>query len=112
MSYEVRVVEEFKRDVKKLFKKYRSIKLDILELIEKLEKDYTIGIDLGSNLYKIRVKNSDTLTNIINEAFKNGVLVLKAGKNTLRFLPPLTISKTEVDTGFLRLDEALKSLEI
>jgi hypothetical protein len=59
MSYEVRVVEEFKRDVKKLFKKYRSIKLDILELIEKLEKDYTIGIDLGSNLYKIRVKNSD-----------------------------------------------------
>ena len=59
MSYEVRVVEEFKRDVKKLFKKYRSIKLDILELIEKLEKDYTIGIDLGSNLYKIRIKNSD-----------------------------------------------------
>jgi hypothetical protein len=59
MSYEVRVVEEFKRDVKKLFKKYRFIKLDILELIEKLEKDYTIGIDLGSNLYKIRIKNSD-----------------------------------------------------
>jgi len=59
MSYEVRVVDEFKKDVKKLFKKYRSIKIDILDLIEKLEKDYTIGIDLGSNLYKIRVKNSD-----------------------------------------------------
>ncbi len=59
MSYEVRVVDEFKKDVKKLFKKYRSIKTDILELIEKLEEDYTIGIDLGSNLYKIRVKNSD-----------------------------------------------------
>jgi len=59
MSYEVRVVDEFKKDVKKLFKKYRSIKTDILELIEKLEEDYSIGIDLGSNLYKIRVKNSD-----------------------------------------------------
>jgi len=59
MSYEVRVVDEFKKDVKKLFKKYRSIKTDILELIERLEEDYTIGIDLGSNLYKIRVKNSD-----------------------------------------------------
>jgi len=59
MSYEVRVVDEFKKDVKKLFKKYRSIKTDILDLIEKLEEDYTIGIDLGSNLYKIRVKNSD-----------------------------------------------------
>jgi len=59
MSYEVRVVDEFKKDVKKLFKKYRSIKTDILDLIEKLEEDYTIGIDLGSNLYKIRIKNSD-----------------------------------------------------
>ena len=59
MRYEVRVVDEFKKDVKKLFKKYRSIKTDILNLIEKLEEDYTIGIDLGSNLYKIRVKNSD-----------------------------------------------------
>ena len=59
MSYEVRVVNEFKKDVKKLFKKYRSIKTDILDLIEKLEEDYNIGIDLGSNLYKIRVKNSD-----------------------------------------------------
>lgn len=28
-------------------------------MIEKLEEDYNIGIDLGSNLYKIRVKNSD-----------------------------------------------------
>jgi len=59
MSYEVRVVDEFKKDVKKLLKKYRSIKTDILNLIEKLEEDYNIGINLGSNLYKIRVKNSD-----------------------------------------------------
>jgi len=59
MSYEIKVVDEFKKDVKKLYKKYRSIKLDILGLIEKLENDYTIGINLGSNLYKIRVRNSD-----------------------------------------------------
>ena len=43
MSYEVRVVEEFQKDVKKLHKKYRSIKKDILELIERLEEDYSIG---------------------------------------------------------------------
>ncbi len=59
MSYDVNVVDEFKRDTKKLFKKYKSIKNDILELIEKLEEDYKIGIHLGNNLYKIRVKNSD-----------------------------------------------------
>ncbi len=59
MNYEVKAVDNFTKDVKKLFKKYRSIKSDILELIDRLEEDYTIGIDLGSNLYKIRVKNSD-----------------------------------------------------
>jgi len=59
MPYEVRVVDTFQKDLKKLYKKYRSIKTDIFELIERLEQDYTIGIDLGNNLYKIRVKNSD-----------------------------------------------------
>ena len=59
MNYEVKVVDEFKKDVKKLFKKYKSIKTDILELIDMLEEDYSVGIHLGSDLYKIRVKNSD-----------------------------------------------------
>ena len=59
MNYDVNVVDEFKRDTKKLFKKYKSIKSDILDLIEKLEEDYKIGIHLGNHLYKIRVKNSD-----------------------------------------------------
>ncbi len=43
MSYEIRVVNEFKRDVKKLFKKYRSIKLDILELIKRLHHRHRFG---------------------------------------------------------------------
>ncbi len=59
MSYEVIAVNEFQKDVKKLYKKYKSIKSDLLELISKLEEDYDIGIDLGHNLYKIRLKNSD-----------------------------------------------------
>ena len=48
MNYEVKVVDEFKKDVKKLFKKYKSIKTDILELIDMLEEDYSVGIHLGS----------------------------------------------------------------
>ena len=59
MNYEIIAVDEFQKDIKKLFKKYKSIKGDILELIDKLEEDYSIGIDLGYDLYKIRVRNSD-----------------------------------------------------
>ena len=59
MSYEIIAVDEFQKDIKKLFKKYKSIKGDILELINKLEENYSIGIDLGYDLYKVRVRNSD-----------------------------------------------------
>lgn len=59
MSYEVIAIDEFQKDVKKLYKKYKHIKSDILELINNLEHNSDIGINLGENLYKIRVKNSD-----------------------------------------------------
>jgi acetylornithine aminotransferase len=40
---------------------------------------------------------------VVDKAFENGVLVLKSGRNTLRFLPPLTITNQEIDLGFQRL---------
>lgn len=59
MSYEIIALDEFQKEVKVLFKKYKSIKSDILGLIEILEDQNNAGINLGNNLYKIRVKNSD-----------------------------------------------------
>ncbi len=58
----------------------------------------------------LRVRDGDTLAKIISNALKEGVVVLKAGKNTLRLLPPLTISKGEMDEGFFRLDNAIASI--
>jgi acetylornithine aminotransferase len=58
----------------------------------------------------LRVKDSDTLNDIIVGAKKNGVMVLKAGRNTLRFLPAITITKEEIDEGFTSLNHALSSL--
>ncbi len=58
----------------------------------------------------IRVKDEDTLAAIIKNAFEEQVLVLRAGKITLRFLPPLTITKEEIDEGFKRLSNALSKI--
>ena len=58
----------------------------------------------------LRVANAETLSKIINASRDAGVLVLKAGRNTLRFLPPLTITKGEIDEGFARLEKAMASL--
>ncbi|MBL4730799.1 MAG: acetylornithine transaminase [Sulfurimonas sp.] len=66
-----------------------------------------VGIGMMCGL---RVKDADTLNNIIKRAQENGVILLRAGKNTLRFLPPLTITKEEIDEGFRSLNNALCSL--
>ena len=58
----------------------------------------------------LRVVDADTLGKIINAARKHGVIVLKAGRNTLRFLPPLTITKADIDEGFVRLEKAMGDL--
>ena len=68
--------------------------------------------NVGLGLIKgLRVKDADTLAAIIKSAFECGVLVLKAGKNTLRLLPPLTISKEEMNEGFKRLQNALDKIK-
>ncbi|OHD92303.1 MAG: acetylornithine aminotransferase [Sulfuricurvum sp. RIFOXYD2_FULL_44_160] len=58
----------------------------------------------------LRVCDADTLGKIINAARDAGVIVLKAGRNTLRFLPPLTITKADIDEGFVRLEKAVATL--
>lgn len=53
------------------------------------------------------LKNQNDLSNIVNLALKNGVLVLKSGKNIIRFLPPIIISKKEMKEGFKRFEEII-----
>jgi len=68
-------------------------------------KEVGLGLMRG-----LRVIDEETLTKIYDKAFDNGVLVLKAGKITLRLLPPITISKDEIDEGFKRLEKALDDI--
>lgn len=67
----------------------------------------SVGLGLMRGL---RVKDENTLSQIITNATQEGVILLKAGKNTLRLLPVLTISKEEIDEGFKRLEDALNKI--
>ncbi len=55
MSFEVIALVPFERDLKRLLKKYPSIKVDVAELGQALKKDPFIGAPLGSNCYKVRL---------------------------------------------------------
>ncbi|ANQ51520.1 type II toxin-antitoxin system RelE/ParE family toxin [Flammeovirga sp. MY04] len=55
MNYNVSVIPNFKKELKKLVKKYPSIKNDFSKLIEELEVNPKLGTSLGNNCYKIRM---------------------------------------------------------
>lgn len=55
MSYNIEVTAEFEKALKKIFKKQRSIKNDLAQLISSLETNPQQGTPLGNNCYKIRL---------------------------------------------------------
>ena len=81
--------------------------------LEKLVENYPdlVQKEVGLGFMRgLRIKDSETLTSLISTAFQERVLVLKAGRNTLRFLPPITITKEELDEGFKRVESAFSKL--
>ena len=63
------------------------------------------GLMIGAELAAPYKEQANVITEI---ARKQGVLVLVAGPNVLRFLPPLTITDAELETGLQRVAAALK----
>jgi mRNA-degrading endonuclease RelE of RelBE toxin-antitoxin system len=55
MSYNIIAVPTFGKELKKLAKKYPSLKTDLAVLFESLEANPLQGTSLGRNCYKIRI---------------------------------------------------------
>ena len=55
MAYNVKTFSRFEREIKRLIKKYASLKSEYEKLIGELEENPEIGTPLGNNLYKIRL---------------------------------------------------------
>lgn len=89
-----KTIEYFNMKLEKFYKQFSFLFIEI------------VGIGL---IKGIRIKDERILEQLINRAFKNKVLILRAGKNTLRFLPPLTISEKEINKGFKYLYEGLRN---
>ena len=47
---------------------------------------------------------------MVNEAFKRGMLILGAGRNAVRFSPPLVLIKAQADTAIRIFDECLTAV--
>ena len=86
---------------------YFSAKLK--EIAEKygnlFEKEVGLGLMRG-----LRAKSAEIQGSIIQKSMTEGLVILKAGRNTVRFLPSITITKNEIDEGFKRFEKVLNTL--
>ena len=59
VEIEIEYLRNFEKSFKKIYKKYKhTAKNDLTKILEEIRKNPKIGIDLGDNLYKIRLANS------------------------------------------------------
>ena len=73
-----------------------------------------IGLMIGVEFVKDRQTKepAETLCNrVVELAFERGLILLSCGKSVIRFAPPLSISKTEIDEGLNIFEEALSLAE-
>jgi hypothetical protein len=55
MSFEVEVTSGFKKQAKRIVKKFPSLKKELAALIEQLEAYPTQGVSIGKGCYKVRI---------------------------------------------------------
>ena len=85
----------FSQKLKKVVSRYGNL----------FEKEVGLGLMRG-----LRAKNVEIQGSIIKKSMIEGLVILKAGRNTVRFLPSITITKSEIDEGFKRFEQVLNTL--
>jgi len=98
-------------DKGEIAKRIESFNSYLDKLASTLPKYFESSVGLGL-MRGLRCVSSQVQGEIITKAFEHGLIVLKAGRNTVRFLPPLTISQEEISEGFKRLEIALMEVNI
>jgi len=69
-----------------------------------------IGIELVRDR-QTKERATDERDAVVNAAFARGLLVLGAGKNAIRFSPPLVLTREQADVAVRIFDEALAEVE-
>jgi mRNA-degrading endonuclease RelE of RelBE toxin-antitoxin system len=103
MNYSIELTANFKKEAKRLSKKYPSFKSELSELIEQLEVNPTLGTPLGNDIYKIRLAIASK-----NKGKSGGARVLTFVKITQTTVLLFSVySKSEIDN---LSDKAIKEL--
>lgn len=95
--------------LKKTFEKISKKGAFVKELIEEANNPQVVDVRGIGLMIGIKVKCDPAL--VQKEAIKKGLLVLTAGKDVVRLLPPLVITKKELESGIKIILEILSNIE-
>ena len=89
----------------------RSKSAILLEQLQLAFKDHPkISAVRGLGMM-IGIETSASLSKIVEAARQKGLIILTAGENVIRLLPPLTISREEIQQGIAVLKEVFSELD-
>ena len=94
----------------------------IMKRLHEMQKNYEIigdvrgiGLMIGFELVKDRHTKEPAVKEreeIVKKAFNNGLLLLEAGKSTIRIAPPITISVGSIEKGLDVLEESIRDTKL
>ena len=87
----------------------RYLQEKINALAEKYPEKLSNGRGLGL-FCAFDCKDTEMRNKVTSEAMKNGLLILGSGNRSVRFRPPINISKSEIDEGMGILDKVISAI--
>jgi 4-aminobutyrate aminotransferase len=72
-------------------------------------KGLMLGVEIVSDK-ATRAGDHDLRDRIVDESFKNGLLLLGAGPSTIRFCPPLVLDEETADEGLAIMERVMDTL--
>jgi predicted acetylornithine/succinylornithine family transaminase len=78
------------------------------EQLEKLKAKCKMITDVRGNGLILGIELNVPVKDIVVECMNEGLLILGAGENVIRFIPPLIIKKSEIDSGLGILEAVLQ----
>lgn len=79
--------------------------------LDKVVADYDIAIEHRGKGLMQGLELSVSPRDVINAALENGLILFSAGANVIRFVPPLIITKNDVDEMIVKLRKALSKVK-
>ena len=91
--------------------KAKELETHLLDGLNRLKSRFSFISEVrGKGLIAALEFDNDISGQVLTQANEAGVLLNGVRPNAVRFMPPLTITKEEIDEGLGRLDEALQKI--